>query len=286
MAPRVGGLSVVLRLRNVPALQGAAWVRRGMAAFGRRPLGFASQIVAFFFATMVVSLLLPGVGSVLALMALPLLTLGAMAGTQQALQGGQVHPGQLVAPLRRAGPQRKSLLLLCALYGLLTLGVVLLTQWLMGDSVQQLENIYNGQGKPPEPATAADGTLLAALAVQAVGVSLLSVPFWHAPALVVWGGQGLGQALFSSTLAVWRCRGAFTVYALVWFGLTVMLGTAAALVAGLLGQPKLAAVAALPLALLVMTAFYASLWFTFVDSFELERQRPEALPSDAPVDTP
>jgi hypothetical protein len=38
------------------------------------------------------------------------------------------------------------------------------------------------------------------------------VPFWHAPGLVHWGSQGVGQALFSSTLAVWRCRGAFVVY--------------------------------------------------------------------------
>lgn len=269
----MGRVKVVLRLRDVPALQGASWVRRGLITFSRRPLGFASQIVAFFFATMVVSLVLPGVGSVIALMALPLLTLGAMAGTQQALAGGQVHPGQLVEPLRKPGPARKALLQLCALYGLLTLGVLLLTQALMGDAVQQLEAIYNGAGTPSEPATPADATLLQALAVQALGVSALAVPFWHAPALVAWGGQGLGQALFSSTLAVWRCRGAFVVYALVWFGLTLLLGTAAALLASVLGMPKLAAVAALPMALLVMTAFYASLWFTFVDSFDLDRAR-------------
>jgi hypothetical protein len=272
----MGRLKMVLRLKDVPALQGVGWVRHGLKTFARRPLGFASQVVAFFFATMVVSLVLPGVGSVLALMALPLLTLGAMLGTQQALSGGQVHPGQLVEMLRRPGAPRKALLKLCALYGLLTLAVVLLTQLLMGDAVQQLENVYNGAGTPAEPATPADGTLLAALAVQAVGVSLISVPFWHAPALVAWGGQGLGQALFSSTLAVWRCRGAFLVYGLVWFGLTLLLGTLAALLAALFGAPKLAAVAALPLALLLMTAFYASLWFTFADSFDLERTPADA----------
>jgi hypothetical protein len=269
----MGRLKMVLRLKDVPALQGVGWVRHGLKTFARRPLGFASQVVAFFFATMVVSLVLPGVGSVIALMALPLLTLGAMTGTQQALSGGQVTPAQLVAPLRRPGKPRKALLQLCALYGLLTLGVLLLTQALMGDAVEQLQAIYNGS-TPPEPASAADATLLQALAVQALGVSLLSVPFWHAPALVVWGGQGLGQALFSSTLAVWRCRGAFLVYALVWFGLTMLLGSAAALLAALFGSPKLAAVAALPMALLVTTAFYASLWFTFVDSFELDRSPP------------
>jgi hypothetical protein len=271
MASGMGRLKMVLRLRDVPALQGASWVRRGLMTFARRPLGFASQIVAFFFATMVLSLVLREVGSVIALMALPLLTLGAMTGTQQALSGGQVTPAQLVAPLRRPGKPRKALLQLCALYGLLTLGLLLLTRVLVGDAVQQLQAIYNGSA-PPEPASAADPALLQAFALQVLGVSLLSVPFWHAPALVAWGGQGLGQALFSSTLAVWRCRGAFVVYGLVWFGLTMLLGTAAALLATLFGSPNLAAVAALPLALLVTTAFYASLWFTFVDSFELDRE--------------
>ena len=34
--------------------------------------------------------------------------------------------------------------------------------------------------------------------------ALLAVPFWHAPALALWAGQGVGQSLISSTLACWR----------------------------------------------------------------------------------
>ena len=52
----------------------------------------------------------------------------------------------------------------------------------------------------------------------------LSVPFWHAPALVYWQGQGVGQALFSSTLAVWRCKGAFLMYSLAWVGVIAIFG--------------------------------------------------------------
>ena len=58
----------------------------------------------------------------------------------------------------------------------------------------------------------------------------LSVPFWHAPALVHWSGMGIAQALFSSTLAVWRCTGAFVVYSLCWAALILIFGVAAALV--------------------------------------------------------
>lgn len=272
---------MALRLKRVPALQGALWVRRGLRTFALRPLGYASLLVAFFFATMVASLVLPLVGSVVSLMALPLLSLGAMIGTQSALRGGQVHPGQLIEPLRQPGPRRGTLLRLCVLYGGLTMLVLLVTEWAMGDALQQLQAAYEGQTDPRQAEVAADPRLLQALGLQALLVSLLSVPFWHAPALVAWAGQGVGQALFSSTLAVWRCKGAFLVYGLVWGGLVLILGTAAALLATLFGVPRFAAVAALPLALLAMTAFYASLYFTFIDSFELDDPAAPPVPPEA-----
>ena len=46
--------------------------------------------------------------------------------------------------------------------------------------------------------------------------TLLSIPYWFAPALVHWGGQGVGQSLFSSTLALWRNKGAFTTFMATW----------------------------------------------------------------------
>jgi hypothetical protein len=65
--------------------------------------------------------------------------------------------------------------------------------------------------------------------------ALLSVPFWHAPALVLWGGQGVWQALFSSTLSLWRAKGAYLVYGLAWTGASVLLSLAIGLIAGTLG---------------------------------------------------
>jgi len=260
-----------LRLKQVPALQGALWVRRGLRAFLQSPLGFSTQLMAFFFATMLLSLLLPFVGSLLSLMALPLLSLAAMAGTASTLKGGMPHPGQLIEPLRTPGPRRATLLKLCGLYGALSLLVLVLAQQVMGDALQQLQTVYT-QDATPEQVQAATGDprLVQGLGLQLLLMSLLSVPFWHAPALVHWAGQGLGQALFSSTVAVWRCRGAFVVYAAMWLGLLITAGTAATLIAALFGATRLLGVAVLPLALMGMTAFYASLYFTFDDSFGLD----------------
>jgi hypothetical protein len=98
-------------------------------------------------------------------------------------------------------------------------------------------------------------------------IALLSVPFWHAPALVHWGDQGPAQAMFSSTLAVWRSRGAFAVYVLAWLGIIVTFGMTTALLAGLLSARELAGLLLLPSVLIFSTVFYVSLLFTFNDTF-------------------
>src|SRR5687767_6473821 len=98
---------MALRLRAVAAQQGVRWVRMGFRAFMLRPMGFSALLIAFFFATLVVSALVPLAGSVVSLMALPLLSLGFMVATESAMRGGPVHPGQLVEPLRHASGARR-----------------------------------------------------------------------------------------------------------------------------------------------------------------------------------
>ena len=108
--------------------------------------------------------------------------------------------------------------------------------------------------------------------------ALLSVPFWHAPALVYWGGQSWAKSLFfsSSRSGATRARSRSTASA----------GSALWLVAARRRQRRrrrCSAAAALrrcvatPLTLLFSTVFYASLWFTFADCFT---------PADADADAP
>ena len=63
-------------------------------------------------------------------------------------------------------------------------------------------------------------------------LGLLSVPFWHAPALVHWDAQGAAKSLFFSTIAVWRNKGAFIVYSLAWLGVFMLLRLVANLLLG------------------------------------------------------
>ena len=98
-------------------------------------------------------------------------------------------------------------------------------------------------------------------------IALLSVPFWHAPALVFWGGQGLMQALFSSTLAIWRARSAFTLYTLGWSALVMAASIIVTLLVVLTGSRQWLGWVSMPMGLALSAAFYVSLWFSFADCF-------------------
>lgn len=258
-----------LQLKSADAGRGMRWLVDAFRLFARKPLAFTLLLLVFFFLAALVAALLPLVGSLLQLMTLPLLSLGFMVASQSALLGGPVHPGQFVEPLRAEPARRRSLLLLCLLYGVLALAVLQLSAWVSDDAMMRLQQLM-AEGEKARPRIdallAEPGVSAGAMLLLGLG-TLLSIPFWHAPALVHWGGQGVGQALFSSTLAVWRNKAAFLGYFLGWTLLVLAFGLASALLFGLFGAGQLATVVAVPAGLVFSTVFYVSLIFTFNDSF-------------------
>lgn len=98
----------------------------------------------------------------------------------------------------------------------------------------------------------------------------LSLLFWHAPALIHWGGVPVAKSLFFSIVACWRNFGAFVGYGLAWSLVVLAFGALTTMTFTLIGQPQLVPLAVMPAALMFSTVFYASLYFTFVDSFSLQ----------------
>ena len=259
---------MTLLLKSVPASRGPRWIADALRLFARRPLAFTMMFAAFMFAALLSSLL-PYVGGVLQMMALPLLSLGFMVAGQSALLNGPVHPSQFIEPLQPDPVRRRALLTLCVIYGVSAVAILLLCDTLSDNAMGRLMTLSaKGESAQPEidAVLAEPGLAMVTLLLVTLG-TLLSVPFWHAPALVHWGGQSVGQALFSSTLAVWRSKGAFFTYALAWTGLVFGFAVLASLLFGLLGLRQLASLAAVPAGLLFSTVFYVSLLFTFNDSF-------------------
>jgi hypothetical protein len=263
-----------MRLQTVSAGHGALWVRRGFRIFFRRPMAFAALFAAFMFAVFVLALL-PIVGALLVLALLPLASLGFMIATRVALNGGLPTPRVFVEPLRsdsnrgNRGSRVKAIALLGVTYAAATYAVIWLSDLVDGGAFETLmDALPAAQTAPDTVATslAAPG-LLFGMVLRFGLAGLLAVPFWHAPALVYWDGHGCAKALFSSTLACWRNRGAFTIYSLSWFALIVTFGALGSLLFAIVGQPQLFAVVAVPLSLLFTTVFYVSLYFTFADCF-------------------
>lgn len=259
---------MALSLVSASPQRGAAWVRDAFRLFWRRPMGFTGLFLAFLFIALVTQFV-PVLGPVLQMMLLPLLSIGFMVATRGLQSGVPPSPAQFAEPLRVDAGRRRAMLTLCVLYGALAALLLWLCNEIANGKLGQLQMLL-AQGEAPREeidALMADPDVFLATVTGLLGASALSVPFWHAPALVHWGGQGASQALFSSTLAVWRNKGAFLVYALTWAGIVFGFGIITALVLGGLGAPQVAGMLALPAGLLFSTVFYVSLWFSFSDSF-------------------
>jgi len=259
---------MALLIRQAAPAEGVQWMRDAFRLFLRRPLPFAAMFVSFLLAALLATLV-PVVGGVVMLMSLPLLSLGFMIGSRAAQNDLPVNPGQFIEPLRGERTRRRTLVSLCLAYAVCTVLIMTLSEWIDGGAFDRLQVLMakGDESRAEMEALLADPRLSWGLITRFGLAACLSVPFWHAPALVYWQGQGVGQALFSSTLAVWRCKGAFTMYMLAWVVVIAIFGAVVGLLFSLLDARQLAGVIAMPAGLMFSTVFYVSLLFTYEGCF-------------------
>lgn len=260
-------MTMQLHLQNVPARNGRLWIRHGFKVFQRQPLALSGLFGLFLFAIFV-AMMLPGVGLLLSMATLPLVSLGFMLATHLVLQKKTPTVTVFAAPLQLTAERRRSQLALCLGYAVAVLLIGLASDWVDGGSTRDLQKLIADNADSDTIANAAtDPRLFWGVATRATLMMLLSVPYWHAPALVHWGGQGVAQALFSSTLALWRNKAAFIVNMLLWGALLMGVSSAIMLVFTLIGLAQIAPVVLTATGLILSTVFYASLYFSFVDCF-------------------
>lgn len=259
---------VPLKLHLVPARHGALWVRRAFSAFFKRPLVFAALFTGIMFFGLI-ALLLPLVGQFVMLAAMPLVSLGFMLATRRVMLGNLAGPGVFIEPLRSSRSKRMALVQMGVIYALATYLIMVLSDVADGGKFDALQDaIASGKGEADDiAALLGDAQLQFGLLLRFGLAALMSLPFWHAPALVHWGDQSIGKAFFFSTMACWRNIGAFSVYGLAWGGVILAFGIIANVFAALLQQPQIIALATVPMGLMISTVFYTSLYFTFADCF-------------------
>jgi hypothetical protein len=265
---------MTLRVSDVPVQRGVAWVRESFALFLRNPFGFSLLFMLFLVGALIL-MVLPFVGALLLLAAMPLLTLGFAAATRAAQRGQPVHAGVLFEPFKPGADakRRSALLRLCLLYAATTAVVMLLAQAVDGGAFEQLQALIAAErteaNKRQLDALLGEPQLFTGMVLRMALIAALSVPFWHAPMLVWWNGQGLLQSLFSSTLACWRNKGAFLINMLAWIGVSAAFGVLVSVLVALLGAPQLVTVVLPPAALMFSVVFYVSLYLMYADCFAI-----------------
>ena len=259
-----------MRLKSVPVRQGVVWAREGFRAFTRRPLAFTTLFLSVMFGVGMVRifpLLMLAISPLI-----PLISLGFMIATRIVLEGGTPTPHVFVAPLRVDRQRTIAMLRLGLVYTVSIFAIVWFSSLIDGNIPGNLVEALPAAASAPDAASSPAMTVVmqtpsASLWVQLILAALLAIPFWHAPALIHWDNQSCAQSLFSSTLACWRNRGAFVAYCLVWFGLVAIISLLGSMLLTLFGDPAPLIIATIPVTLFFGTIYFASLYFTFADSF-------------------
>ncbi|OYY89413.1 MAG: hypothetical protein B7Y42_14150 [Polaromonas sp. 28-63-22] len=265
-----------MKLNIVPARTGLTWVKLGIKTFFGQPLAM-SGLFFMFMAVLSLATLVPFVGAALALALLPAATLGLMAATEEASKGKFPMPSILISAFR-AGQQRKQAMMV--LGGLYAAGFLVM----MGISALidggQFAKLYLMGGKITEDMVMR-GDFQVAMWVTLALYLPLSLLFWHAPALVHWHGISPVKSLFFSFMACYKNMGALTVFGLAWMGVFVVAAIVVSIIAAVLGNPAVAALAMFPVALVIVAMFFTSVYFTFRDSFVVDAADDAEAPGEA-----
>lgn len=270
-----------MKLQLVAPRQGFVWVQRAFQVCARQPLGFAALFATCMFVVLLLGLV-PVVGTVALLVLPPAGSLVFMIASRRVVEGTTAMPGS-IAELAAAGRARLvALVKLGIAYAVATYLLFWFAGVLDGGALTAfLESLPDERTTGESTVTrVADPRLQLGLILRLAFAAALSIPFWHAPALVHWGGHAWAKSLFFSSIAIWRNKGAFTVYGVAWLGLWMLLLPIVSIAVGVLGSQRFALVAT-PLTLAYLTLFYASLWFTFADCFSSD----DAVPPRDDVDS-
>lgn len=272
-----------MKLRVVPASQGLQWVKSGIAVCARQPWGFLSLLGLVVTASVLLSAV-PLVGAVVVVGSMPLVWMAFMLASRRVLSDRRISP-LLFGELLKDAESRKRWLRLGGLYAL-SLFLVVSLGFLFGPGPSALSDAL-GDIKPPD--SPLDNPVVLNSMLWWIGLALpVSLAFWHTPALVFWGRVPVRKALFFSAIASWRNLLPFAVYGACWVALQVAVGAVVQVLSLVIPSPTLMTVTAVMASLWILSAFYASLYFSVVDCFEGRGtasvdDEEEALPAPPPT---
>ncbi|HYD56408.1 MAG TPA: BPSS1780 family membrane protein [Burkholderiales bacterium] len=203
-----------MQARIVSGRGGVLWFLDGWRIFRKAMLGWLAMVAAYLLITNLV-VYVPVVGIFAALVLVPPLSAGLMAGARAASRGATPELSLLFDPLRQ---ETRAQLMLGAVY--MVSSVLVFFAMGLADDSGQLRAMLGGKLKPEE---LQPGEILRPLIVAAVLYTPVMMAFWFAPPLAAWHSTGAAKALFFSFYAClvnWR---AFLAYGAVTIAILVVL---------------------------------------------------------------
>lgn len=244
----------------LPVNAGWFWIYQGYRICRRQPL-------AMFFWSMTLGMLItlsylvPLFGQMALIIATPSLTFMTLSACRRIDSGQPMQLGMWSQPLREGSTSKR----------LFVLGLAYLACCIAGGLaatlpfIDSLTAAIEAQGQIDEAA------LLQAMRGPMLTFGMLylviSMLFWHAPALIGWHGVPMGQALFFSMVACWRNKWAFLLYGITWAAIFFGIQMAGTLLT-VLGLPAaLLQMLMIPVNIAVAAVLYASFYPAYVSVF-------------------
>ncbi len=255
-----------MHLNIVPASQGLTWLRQGFNTFMKRPFAMLGIFMMFMLLFNLLGLI-PFLGVVLGLVLLPSATLGLMQAARSVYKGDYPFPTILFSAFHKDSTTSRNMLVLGALYGVVLMVGMSLTQLIDGG---QFVKIYlMGEGVEQAQLVELMSTTSFQISVFTAGVIsvLVGMLFWHAPALVYWHNVPPVKSMFFSVVACLRNFKAFFVYLMAFVGIMLAIGAVGSMALIAIAGAKLGTTLLFMVMMLLSTVFFTSQYFSFVGCF-------------------
>ncbi|PLZ00987.1 hypothetical protein CY652_18250 [Burkholderia sp. WAC0059] len=263
-----------MQLTEVSAKTGYVWFRQGIWLFRRNPLAFLTLFFAYLLAMTVISVI-PVIGGLLPLFFIPGVAVGFMAACRDTIAGKPVFPTILIDGFRSYGSvAAKRLVVLGFAYMIAMMAVFASSALADGGTLLRLMTV----GGPLDGAAVANGDLSLALLASMVLYVPVAMLFWFAPILATWHDVPPVKAMFFSIVSCWRNRGAFVVYAVLWFAVSSAVSFGLSMLMRLAGVGDYAYAVLMPALIVTMTMLYCSFYATYRGCFGMQEPATVKLP--------
>ncbi len=216
--------------------QGWKWLVHGVQLFKRKPGELFLLGNTYIFLVLLLGMLLMPFGSIIMSLIIPLVSAGSMVASQQAFNNQRATPALLFSGLHLAYRKKlKPLLMLGLIFTAYLFLIWLMSRVLLGPQPSiNFDAIKNNTVSSEELAHWVEYAQAQFFLNLVCSIPLL-LAFWFAPSLVLWHNMSPIQALFSSSIAIWRNKVVFVVYGLAWLGLLMLFGFCLQLLSVLVG---------------------------------------------------